>query len=48
MAPVQLYVYDLTQGMARQLGPVLLGRPLDGIWCAPRWKPRRARELARR
>jgi len=30
--PVHLHVYDLSQGMARQLAPVLLGRPLDGVW----------------
>lgn len=29
---VQVYIYDLTQGMARSLGPALLGRPLDGVW----------------
>jgi len=29
---VQVYIYDLTQGMARTLGPALIGRPLDGVW----------------
>jgi len=29
---VQVYIYDLTQGMARSLGPALLGRPLEGVW----------------
>ncbi|MEW5310560.1 MAG: hypothetical protein WDW38_002347 [Sanguina aurantia] len=29
---VQLYVYDLSQGMARQLSPMLLGQQIDGIW----------------
>ncbi|XP_050419906.1 uncharacterized protein LOC126832910 isoform X2 [Adelges cooleyi] len=29
---VQLYVYDLTGGMARMLGPSLLQRDLEGIW----------------
>ncbi|KAJ3607499.1 hypothetical protein NHX12_024550 [Muraenolepis orangiensis] len=30
--PVQLYVYDISRGMARQLSPVMLGKQLDGIW----------------
>ena len=30
--PVHLHVYDLSQGMARSLSPVLLGRQLDGVW----------------
>jgi len=30
--PVQLYIYDLSQGMARTLGQQLIGRPLEGIW----------------
>jgi len=29
---VQVYIYDLTQGMARSLGPALLGWPLEGVW----------------
>ena len=29
---VSLYRYDLTQGMARSMGPMLIGRPLEGIW----------------
>lgn len=29
---VQLYVYDLSNGMARVLSPQLLGFPIDGIW----------------
>jgi len=29
---VQLYIYDLSQGMARTLGQQLIGRPLEGIW----------------
>jgi desumoylating isopeptidase 1 len=29
---VQLYVYDLTQGMARQLSPMFLGKQIDGVW----------------
>ena len=28
----QLYIYDLSQGMARTLGQQLIGRPLEGIW----------------
>ena len=30
--PVVIYIYDLTQGMARTMAPSLLGRPLDGVW----------------
>lgn len=29
---VQLYLYDLSQGMARMLSPSLLGKQIDGIW----------------
>ncbi|CBZ55121.1 conserved hypothetical protein [Neospora caninum Liverpool] len=29
---VQLRVYDLSKGMARQMSPMLLGRQIDGIW----------------
>ncbi|XP_062387802.1 desumoylating isopeptidase 1a [Sardina pilchardus] len=29
---VQLYIYDLSRGMARQLSPIMLGKQLDGIW----------------
>lgn len=29
---VQLYVYDLSNGMARQLSRQLTGRQIDGIW----------------
>lgn len=32
MAAVELYIYDLTRGLARQFAPALIGRPLDGIW----------------
>lgn len=32
MSSVQVYVYDLSQGMARQLSPALLGKQIDGIW----------------
>ena len=31
-APVKLYIYDLTNGMARQLSLQLTGRQIDGIW----------------
>lgn len=31
-SPVTLHVYDLSQGMARQFSPALLGRVIDGIW----------------
>ena len=29
---VQVYIYDLSQGMARNLGQQLIGRPIEGIW----------------
>jgi hypothetical protein len=29
---VELYVYDLSQGLARQLSVQLLGKGIDGIW----------------
>jgi hypothetical protein len=29
---VQLYVYDLSQGLAKQLSPILLNKQIDGIW----------------
>ncbi|EIW81341.1 DUF862-domain-containing protein [Coniophora puteana RWD-64-598 SS2] len=32
MAPVQLYVYDLSNGLARQMSMQLTGRQIDGIW----------------
>lgn len=32
MAQVTLNVYDLTNGMARQLSPMLIGKQIDGIW----------------
>lgn len=31
-SPVTLLVYDLSQGMARMLSPMLAGRQIDGIW----------------
>ncbi|KAF9447302.1 thioredoxin family protein [Macrolepiota fuliginosa MF-IS2] len=31
-APVKLYVYDLSNGMARSLSVQLTGRQIDGIW----------------
>ena len=31
-SPVELYVYDLSNGMARQLSMQLTGRQIDGIW----------------
>jgi len=38
MAPVKLYVYDLSNGAAKQLSLQLTGRQIDGIWSvlAPR------------
>ncbi|KAK0464417.1 PPPDE putative peptidase domain-containing protein [Desarmillaria tabescens] len=32
MHPVKLYVYDLSNGMARQLSRQLTGKQIDGIW----------------
>ncbi|WIA38347.1 hypothetical protein OEZ86_001681 [Tetradesmus obliquus] len=29
---VQVYVYDLTRGMAATLSPMLLGTPIEGVW----------------
>ncbi|XP_020280923.1 uncharacterized protein LOC109853337 isoform X2 [Pseudomyrmex gracilis] len=29
---VELYIYDLTKGMASVMSPILIGRQLDGIW----------------
>ena len=29
---VYLYAYDLTQGMAKSLAPMLIGRQLEGVW----------------
>lgn len=31
-SPVKLYVYDLSNGMARRLSLQLTGRQIDGIW----------------
>lgn len=30
--PVELYIYDLTKGMAAMMSQMLLGRHIDGIW----------------
>ena len=32
MTSVKLYVYDLSNGMARQLSQQLTGRQIDGVW----------------
>lgn len=32
MAPVQLYVYDLSRGMAKSMSLALTGKQIDGIW----------------
>jgi hypothetical protein len=29
---VELFVYDLSNGMAQSLGPMLVGRPVEDIW----------------
>ena len=34
MSAVQLYVYDLSNGLARQLSLSLTGKQIDGIWYA--------------
>jgi len=31
-SPVHLYIYDLSQGMAKMLSPMLLGRTIDAIY----------------
>jgi hypothetical protein len=33
MQAVKLYVYDLSNGLARQMSSQLTGRQIDGIWC---------------
>uniref|UniRef100_A0ACD5TP01 Uncharacterized protein n=1 Tax=Avena sativa TaxID=4498 RepID=A0ACD5TP01_AVESA len=30
--PVKLHIYDLSQGMARQLSTMVLGKPINAIW----------------
>lgn len=32
MSKVIVSLYDLSQGMARQMSPALLGKTIDGIW----------------
>jgi len=32
MVTVTLYVYDISQGMARQLSMPILGKQIDGVW----------------
>ena len=32
-SPVKLYVYDLSNGLAKQLSLQLTGKQIDGIWC---------------
>jgi hypothetical protein len=29
---VTLFVYDLSQGMARTMAPMLIGRQVEGVW----------------
>lgn len=38
--PVQLYVYDLSNGLAKQLSLPLTGKQIDGIWYVSehRWR----------
>jgi hypothetical protein len=31
--PIELYAYDLSNGMAAMYGPMLTGMPIEGIWC---------------
>jgi len=30
--PVKLHIYDLSQGMARQLSATILGKAIEAIW----------------
>lgn len=30
--PVQVFVYDLTRGMAKMMSPAIIGKQIDGIW----------------
>ncbi|KAK3734549.1 hypothetical protein QZH41_010396 [Actinostola sp. cb2023] len=30
--PVKLYIYEISNGLARQMSPLLLGKQIDGIW----------------
>ncbi|PZC71076.1 hypothetical protein B5X24_HaOG214147 [Helicoverpa armigera] len=30
--PVELYIYDLTNGLASLLSPTILGRQIEGVW----------------
>ena len=32
VSQVTLYVYDISQGMAKVLGPSLVGKPVEGVW----------------
>ncbi len=32
MAPVKLYVYDLSKGLAKSMSMMLTGKQIDGIW----------------
>lgn len=32
MAAVQLYVYDLSRGLARSMSQQIIGRMIEGIW----------------
>ena len=32
MFPVKLNVYDMSQGMARQMSMQMVGKQIDGIW----------------
>ena len=29
---VTINLYDISSGMAKSLGPMLIGKPLDGLW----------------
>lgn len=30
--PVQVFIYDVTKGLARQLSPVMIGKQIEGVW----------------
>ena len=32
MSNIDLYVYDLSKGMARQFSALFLGKHFDGVW----------------
>lgn len=47
MAKVELYVYDLSNGLAKRLSRQLTGKQIDGIWCVLCIQQSLAREVRR-